>query len=309
MSLSLQPVVLCGAVSPEREVSLRSGRAVAGALLGCRLVELDRNELPEWLAAARHLVIPVIHGDYGEDGTVQAELDARGVAYAGCEVASSRLCLDKVATKNAMRRAGVPAIPEVAFAGAAKPTAAALIAQLGPQVVLKPADKGSSVGLYVVDGEVAIAAALAQIPASGQWMAERRLLGREMSIGILAGQAMGLVEIVPRKGVYDYQSKYTKGSSDYIYPAPVPAELTARIQSAAEALFQACGCRDFARADLFLEPDGQFYFLEINTMPGMTETSLMPKSASCAGLDFPALVQRMTAPVFARAAARVFRSA
>ena len=161
MSLPLQPVVLCGAVSPEREVSLRSGRAVAGALPGCRLVELERNELPEWLDAARHLVIPVIHGDYGEDGTVQAELDARGVAYAGCEAAASRLCLDKVATKNAMRRAGVPAIPEVAFAGAAKPTAAALITQLGPQVVLKPADKGSSVGLYVVDGEVTIAAALA----------------------------------------------------------------------------------------------------------------------------------------------------
>jgi D-alanine-D-alanine ligase len=156
----------------------------------------------------------------------------------------------------------------------------------------------------VVDGETAIAEALAQIPATGQWMAERRLQGREMSIGILGGQAMGIVEIVPRKGVYDYQSKYTKGSSDYIYPAAVPGELTARIQAAAEALFRACGCRDFARADLFLEPDGQFYFLEINTMPGMTETSLMPKSASCAGLDFPALVQRMTAPVFARAAAR-----
>jgi D-alanine-D-alanine ligase len=273
------------------------------------LVELERNELPEWLDATRQVVIPVIHGDYGEDGTVQAELDARGVAYAGCEAAASRLCLDKVATKNAMRRAGVPAIPEVAFAGAAKPTAAALMTQLGPQVVLKPADKGSSVGLYVVDGEGAIAAALAQIPPSGQWMAERRLQGREMSIGILGGQAMGLVEIVPRKGVYDYQSKYTKGSSDYIYPAPVSADLTARIQSAAEALFQACGCRDFARADLFLEPDGQFYFLEINTMPGMTETSLMPKSASCAGLDFPALVQRMTAPVFTRAAARASRSA
>lgn len=307
MSQTFQPVVLCGAISPEREVSLRSGRAVAGALPGCRLVELDRNELPDWLDATRHVVIPVIHGDYGEDGSVQSDLEARGVAYAGCEAAASRLCLDKVATKQAMRQAGVPAIPEVAFAGSAKPTAATLVAQLGAQVVIKPADKGSSVGLYVVDGEAAIAEALAQIPASGQWMAERRLQGREMSIGILGGQAMGLVEIVPRKGVYDYQSKYTKGSSDYIYPAPVPAELADRIRAAAEALFRACGCRDFARADLFLEPDGRFYFLEINTMPGMTETSLMPKSASCAGLDFPALVQRMTAPVFARAAARATR--
>lgn len=305
MSQPLQPVILCGAVSPEREVSLRSGRAVAGALPGSRLVELATNTLPDWLDPRQHVVIPVIHGDYGEDGTVQAELAARGLAYAGCEAAASRLCLDKVATKQAMRRAGVPAIPEVAFAGASPPTAAALVAVLGPQLVIKPADKGSSVGLYVVDGLAAVAAALAQLPASGQWMAERRLVGREMSIGILSGQALGLVEIVPRTGVYDYQSKYTKGSSDYIYPAVVPADLAQRIRAAAEVLFQVCGCRDFARADLFLEPDGEFYFLEINTMPGMTETSLMPKSASCAGFDFPALVQRMTAPAFERATARI----
>lgn len=301
MSDDLAIVVLCGAVSPEREVSLRSGRAAAGALPGSRLVELERNALPDWLDGARHVVLPLIHGDYGEDGQVQAELDARGIAFAGCTAAASRLCIDKVATKQVMRRAGVPAVPEVAFAGDAKPTAAALIAQLGPQVVLKPADKGSSVGLHVVEGEAAVAAALAQVPATGRWMAERRLHGRELSLGLLDGQALGLVEIVPRQGVYDYRSKYTPGSSEYLYPAPVEPALTERIQAAAEALFRACGCRDFARADLFLEPDGRFYFLEINTLPGMTETSLLPKSASCLGLDFPTLVRRMVAPACARA--------
>lgn len=301
MSPDLAIVVLCGAVSPEREVSLRSGRAAAGALPGSRLVELERNALPDWLDGGRHVVLPLIHGDYGEDGQVQAELEARGIAFAGCAAAASRLCIDKVATKQVMRRAGVPAVPEVAFAGDAKPTAAALVAQLGPQVVLKPADKGSSVGLHVVEGEAAVAAALAQVPASGRWMAERRLQGRELSLGLLDGQALGLVEIVPRQGVYDYRSKYTPGSSEYLYPAPVAADLAARIQAAAEALFRACGCRDFARADLFLEPDGRFYFLEINTLPGMTETSLLPKSASCLGLDFPTLVRRMVAPACARA--------
>jgi len=301
MSDDLAIVVLCGAVSPEREVSLRSGRAAAGALPGSRLVELERNALPDWLDGGRHVVLPLIHGDYGEDGQVQAELEARGIAFAGCAAAASRLCIDKVATKQVMRRAGVPAVPEVAFAGDAKPTAAALVAQLGPQVVLKPADKGSSVGLHVVEGEAAVAAALAQVPASGRWMAERRLQGRELSLGLLDGQALGLVEIVPRQGVYDYRSKYTPGSSEYLYPAPVAADLAARIQAAAEALFRACGCRDFARADLFLEPDGRFYFLEINTLPGMTETSLLPKSASCLGLDFPTLVRRMVAPACARA--------
>ncbi|MEI7651396.1 MAG: D-alanine--D-alanine ligase [Verrucomicrobiota bacterium] len=302
MSDPLQIVVLCGAVSPEREVSLRSGLAVASVLPGSRLIELETNELPDWISAGQHVVLPVIHGDYGEDGRVQAELEARGVAFAGCSAAASRVCIDKVATKQRMRAAGVPVVPEITFAGTAKPTAERLITELGEELVIKPADKGSSVGLYVLQGRAQVAAALAEIPAAGQWMAERRLRGREMSIGLLEGQAMGLVEIVPLSGVYDYKTKYTKGSSEYRFPAPVEPALTAAIAAAAEKLFAACGCRDFARADVFLEPDGRFYFLEINTMPGMTETSLMPKSASCVGLDFPSLVRRMAAPALARAA-------
>ena len=302
MTLNPEIVVLCGGLSSEREVSLRSGKAVSSVLPGSRLVELEVDALPEWLDGARHVVLPVLHGGWGEDGRAQAEMEARGIAFAGCSSAANRLCMDKVATKAAMRSAGVPAIPEVAFAGAAKPTAAALVAALGEQIVIKPSDQGSSVGLYMLDGLADVAKALGEIPASGQWMAERRLRGREMSIGLLDGQPMGLVEIVALTGVYDYKTKYTKGASEYRFPAPVGPELTAAIGQAAARLFAACGCRDFARADVFLEPDGQFYFLEINTMPGMTETSLMPKSASCVGLDFPLLVRRMAAPALARAA-------
>ena len=109
---------------------------------------------------------------------------------------------------------------------------------------------------------------------------------------------------LPLSGAYDYATKYTKGASEYRFPAPLPPEVAAAVGAAAGRLFAACGCRDFARADVFLEPDGRFYFLEINTMPGMTETSLMPKSASCVGLDFPALVRRMAAPALARFARR-----
>ncbi len=303
MKSDLEIIILCGAISPEREVSLRSGRAVASVMAGARLVELAANELPEWIDGTRHVVFPVIHGDYGEDGQIQTALEARGISFAGCDAAASRLCIDKVATKQLMRRVGVPAIPEFVFAGKAKPSADKLIAELGERVVIKPADKGSSVGLYVTQGQPELAAALADIPAEGQWMAERRLVGREMSIGLLEGKAMGLVEIVPLQGVYDYKTKYTKGSSDYRYPAPVTPAQAAGIALAAETLFAACGCRDFARADVFLEPDGNFYFLEINTMPGMTETSLMPKSASCLGLDFTSLARRMIAPALARARA------
>jgi len=301
MKLKHQVVVLCGAISAEREVSLRSGRAVSNAIPGSLLVELDENSLPDWINADEHVVFPVIHGDYGEDGQVQAALEARGIAYVGCDVTSSRLCIDKVATKKIMRSAGVPAIPEIAFAGDAKPSAQELVQALGNNLIIKPADKGSSVDLYVLQGLAEVEAALKKLSKGGQWMAERRLVGREMSIGLLAGKALGIVEIVPKKGVYDYQTKYTKGSSEYLFPAPIVPELTKKIQVAAQKLFAATGCRDFARADLFLEPNRDFYFLEINTMPGMTETSLMPKSASCLGLSFTTLVDKMVAPALTRA--------
>jgi D-alanine-D-alanine ligase len=307
MTLTPEIVILCGGLSSEREVSLRSGQAVSSVLPGSRLIELTVDALPEWLDGAKHVVLPVLHGGWGEDGRAQAEMEARGIAFAGCSSTANRLCMDKVATKAAMRVAGVPAIPEVAFAGMAKPTAATLVAALGESIVIKPSDQGSSVGLYLSEGEDAVAQALAEIPASGQWMAERRLRGRELSIGLLDGQPMGIVEIVPLTGVYDYKTKYTKGASEYRFPAAVGPELTVAIGAAAARLFAACGCRDFARADVFLEPDGHFYFLEINTMPGMTETSLMPKSASCVGLDFPSLVRRMAAPVLARATQPVRR--
>ena len=302
MNAEPEVIILCGGQSSESEVSLRSGRAVAAAVPGAHLVELSTDALPAWLEPATHLVFPVLHGGWGEDGGVQGELEARGIAFAGCSAAASRLCMDKVATKRAMRAAGVPAIPEVAFAGDAKPTAAELVAALGDEIVLKPSDQGSSVGLFLPSGPAAIAEALAAIPPAGRWMAERRLRGREFSIGLLDGQPMGLVEIVPLAGVYDFRTKYTKGASEYRFPAPLDAPTTAAIAAAAARLFAAAGCRDFARADVMLEPDGNFYFLEINTMPGMTETSLMPKSASCVGLDFPALVGRMLAPARRRAA-------
>ena len=307
MTLTPEIIVLCGGLSSEREVSLRSGQAFSSVLPGSRLIELEVDAMPKWLDGTKHVVLPVLHGGWGEDGRAQAEMEARGIIFAGCSSTANRLCMDKVATKHAMRAAGVPAIPEVAFAGATKPTAAALVASLGEHIVIKPSDQGSSVGLYMLEGEAAVAKALAEIPASGQWMAERRLRGREMSIGLLDGHPMGIVEIVPLTGVYDYKTKYTKGASEYRFPAAVGPELTAAIGAAAARLFAACGCRDFARADVFLEPDGQFYFLEINTMPGMTETSLMPKSASCVGLDFPSLVRRMAAPALARAAQQILR--
>lgn len=302
MSESPEIIVLCGARSPEREVSLRSGAACAEALAKVlpkvRRIALDENRLPEGLDPARHVILPVIHGDYGEDGALQRELEARGFAYAGCDSAASSLCIDKVATKRRVAPAGVPVCPDVAF-GARRPRARSVTARLGREVVVKPADKGSSVGLHLVSGARALGRVLGRLP-EGNWMIEPRLKGRELTVGLLDGRAMGVVEIAPRNGVYNYRSKYTAGATRYLVPAPIPESLAAAIRARAEAFFAACGCRDFARADVILLPDDRFFFLEINTLPGLTATSLLPKSASCVGLDFPSLALRMVSPALKR---------
>jgi D-alanine-D-alanine ligase len=263
-------------------------------------VDLTREALPGVLDPAHDVVFPVLHGTWGEDGALQALLEDAGLPYVGCDARASRLCMDKPATKAAAARAGVPVAKGVSIEEASSRTPAELVAMLGPQIVLKPAAEGSSVGLTFVDGEAQLAEWLAR-PRRGRWMAEQRLHGRELTCGVLDGRAMGVVEIAPRSGVYDYASKYTAGASEYRFPAPIGAEATAAVQAHAAATFKACGCRDFARIDFILLPAGEPVLLEVNTMPGMTETSLLPKSASCVGLDFDALVRRMLEPCLGRA--------
>jgi len=189
--------------------------------------------------------------------------------------------------------------PGRSFGAAEKPTAQALAAELGPQVVLKPNREGSSVGLQIVTTPAGLQIALAGI-RSGDWLAERRIIGRELSVGILRGRAMGVVEIAPKSGVYDYASKYTKGLTEYTAPAVLPDAVTDEVRRAAETAFAACGCRDYARVDFILSHEGELYLLEINTLPGMKETSLLPMSARCVGLDFAALCREMVAPAVER---------
>ena len=169
----------------------------------------------------------------------------------------------------------------------------------GAKVVIKPNNEGSSVGLSICTGRDEIAAALAQL-APGRWIAERRIRGAELTVGLLDGRAMGVVEVAPKSGVYDYTNKYTKGATEYHAPARIAPGVAAAVQRFAEAVYAACGCRDFARADFILSADGEPFFLEINTLPGMTGTSLLPLSAKCLGLDYSALVREMLAPALRR---------
>jgi len=301
-------VVLCGAISPEREVSIRSGKAVADALQSIfpetELRVLDENALPPDLDPAHDVIFPVIHGDYGEDGKIQRELENRGFAYAGCDAAACEICIDKTFTKEKLRKAGVPVTRGITFFGKKRPRARSLVASLGREIVIKPADKGSSVGLFLLAGTRSAKHALAKIRGNGKWLAEPRLHGRELTVGLLDGIAGGIVEIRPKTGAYDYKSKYTAGATEYLSPAPLPESLAAAIRADAEKIFATCGCRDFSRVDAILLPDNRWFFLEVNTMPGMTATSLLPKSAATVGLDFPALVRRMIGPAIARFSAK-----
>ncbi|MEO6873626.1 MAG: D-alanine--D-alanine ligase [Opitutaceae bacterium] len=294
--------VLVGGVSAEREVSLGSGLACAMALarsFPTRMFDVTSNALPAGLDANQHVVFSTLHGTFGEDGGMQALLESAHLHYAGCGVASSALTMDKTKTKAAAAAWGVSGTRGILFTAQSKPSVDAVIAQFGEQLVVKPNAEGSSVGLNMVASRAELTAVFAKITA-GNWLVEQKVVGREFAIGVLGDKAMGIVEIRPKSGVYDYTSKYTKGASEYFAPAPLDEGLTTRMQHAAETAYAACGCRDFARVDFLLSGANELYLLEINTLPGMKETSSLPMSARCVGLDFTALVREMIKPALQR---------
>lgn len=299
MNRPLHITVLRGGPSAEREVSLRSGDAVARALrsLGHRVDEVDPLPADPAIPAGTDVVFLALHGTYGEDGTVQSELEELGVPYTGCGVRASLFAFDKILTKRRCLRAGIPTARFERFidAGAAWPDG------WQPPVVLKPARQGSSVGLRFVDRVEDFPAALAfSLSHGGEVLMEERIVGRETTVGILDGSALPVVEVRPRSGTYDYANKYTAGRTEYFCPAEFPAEVTRAVQAAALGAFHAIGGRDYARVDVMVRPDGSPVVLEVNTLPGMTETSLLPKAAAAAGIGFPELCGRMVRSALSR---------
>jgi len=257
------------------------------------------------------LVFNALHGGSGEDGTVQALLDWLGVAYTGCGMAASALAMDKWRSKMLFRDGGlaVPAgyLLEVPAARRDDPLyieelARRLEADPGWPAVIKPNREGSSVGLAVLESrEEALAALPGVLAVSPELLVETFIPGRELTAAVLGGQALPLVEIIPASGLYDYQHKYEKGRTRYACPAELPLALAARLQADALTAWRLLGCRHLARVDFRLAPDGTPYCLEVNTIPGMTETSLFPMAAAAAGLDFPALVAEIARLALERA--------
>ena len=292
MSEQLNITVMLGGPSAEREVSLRSGTAVARALrsVGHNIHELD-PKTPDWILPANtDAVFLALHGTYGEDGTVQQQLDKLGVPYTGCDAEASRIAFDKVLTKQRCVDAGVPTAKFVVVGSVNAPWPRGW----EPPVVVKPVRQGSSVGLQFVERVSDWANALQEaFRYDTQLLVEEKIEGRETTVGILAGEALPVVEVRPKEGSYDYRNKYTAGATEYFCPAPFDHEITERIQTVALAAFRAIGGRDYARVDVMARANGEPVVLEVNTLPGMTETSLLPKAAAAAGLSYESLCQRM----------------
>jgi len=292
MSKSLHITVMLGGPSAEREVSLRSGRAVAKALrsLGHDVKELDPKE-PGWkLTPETQVVFLALHGTYGEDGTVQKELDELGVPYTGCDAEASRVGFDKLLTKEKCVAAGVPTAKFMVFNNAS----ASWPMGWQPPVVLKPLRQGSSVGLQFVERVADWSKALTEaLRHDTEVLMEEKITGRETTVGILGEKALPVVEVKVKSGVFDYKNKYTAGASEHFCPASFDETTTKKIQAAALGAFKAIGGRDYSRVDVMVRPDGEPVVLEVNTLPGMTELSLLPKAAAAAGIDYPELCQRM----------------
>ena len=292
MSRKLNITVMLGGPSAEREVSLRTGAAVANALrsLGHEVHELDPRT-PDWkLVPETEVVFLALHGTYGEDGTVQKQLDALGVPYTGCDAEASRIAFDKLLTKQSCMQAGVPTARFVMANSPDVPWPDGF----HPPLVVKPARQGSSVGLQFVEKMTDWRPALTEsLKFDTEVLVEEKIIGRETTVGILGDQILPVVEVKPKAGNYDYKNKYTAGTTEYYCPAKFDAATTRRIQEAAFDAFKAVGGRDYARVDVMVDKDGQPVVLEVNTLPGMTETSLLPKAAAAAGMNYAQLCQRM----------------
>jgi D-alanine-D-alanine ligase len=242
-----------------------------------------------------------LHGKFGEDGRIQSLLEMRGVKYTGSGVTSSAMAMDKNISKIMFNHAGIPTAKWIML----KKSNAADVLKVdesiklvtGYPVVIKPNDEGSTVGLSIVQPDVEdvqLGKALDEaFSYSGCVMAEEFIQGRELTVAVLGDEALPVVEIKPKDGFYDYEHKYTKGMTEYFCPAELPEELAGHIREKALLAHKTLGCKVYSRVDFRLNPKGEYYCLEVNTLPGMTELSLVPKSAKAVGLTFAELLNRI----------------
>jgi D-alanine-D-alanine ligase len=289
--------VLMGGPGSEREVSLATGRGVAKALrsLGAKVIEIDVQNEDFQLPNDLDLAFITIHGTFGEDGQIQKILERRGIAYTGEGVTTSEIAFDKIRTKERFREHGVTTPPwEVIHAGE-RPT-------IPLPIVVKPPRQGSTVGVVIVKNENELESAINEASKyDRELLIEKFVSGRELTIGVLGDQALPILEIIPKGGFYDFNNKYpflnpqAGGGAEHVCPANIDAKKTKEIQELALRAFRAAGLQVYARVDAILSETGQPFVLEINNIPGMTETSLLPEAAAAVGISYTDLCARIIA--------------
>ena len=289
-----------GGLSAEREVSLNTGAGVLAALRekGWDAVGIDWKdggpELPKLLAdAGAQIVWNALHGTWGEDGAVQGLCSCLRIPCTGSGILASALAMDKVMSKRIFESNGVPTPAWRILAAHEGPEA---LADFPFPLVIKPANEGSSVGVSVVDDRAELPAAIALARQyHGPVIVEEYIAGTEVFVGILDGRALGSVEVRPATKFYDYEAKYKRNDTKYLIPPELPANILARAEALALAAYNALGCTGHARPDLRITPSGDAFVLEVNTLPGMTATSLLPKIAKSVGMDYATLCEQILA--------------
>jgi D-alanine-D-alanine ligase len=290
--------VLMGGLSKEREISLKTGKAIARALSGkgyqVHSIDVGRDIAAVLMREKIECAFIALHGRFGEDGTVQGMLELMGIPYTGSGVLASALAHHKIMAKKVFACEKIPTPAFEIFHRREIEKGELRNSSLSLPRVVKPAREGSTLGISIVRGEEEWIPALKK---AGEYdeeiLVEAFIKGKEITVTILEGLALPIIEIAPRSGFYDYHSKYTKGETDYILPARIPREKYLYAQEVALKAYQAFGCSGCVRVDLMTDEDGNPYVIDVNTMPGMTETSLVPQAAAFAGIPFEDLAERI----------------
>ncbi len=294
--------VLMGGPSSERQISLKSGQAVCAGLsqAGCQIVAIDilsddvkacRQQIAD---AAIDCAFIALHGRFGEDGQIKQVLESMGIPYTGSASGASRLAMDKEASRALFEKAGLTVPRGVSLGRQESASAAGLVKDLPMPLVVKPVCGGSSIGLSIVESADGLAPALQQaFELDERVVVEEFISGRELTVAILDGRALAVIEIIPKNRFFDFQAKYQPGLTEYKVPAELDPGVAAACQAAALAAHRALGCFGCSRVDLILGPGGRIYVLELNNIPGMTQTSLLPKAARLEGMDFSRLCLRL----------------
>lgn len=294
--------LLAGGRSGEREISLASGMGAKKALeeAGFPVTVIDpadKEDLKTLIDGDFDVAFICLHGKYGEDGTMQGMLEIIGLPYIGSNVWGSALAMDKAKAKVFYTQVGIRTPQSVTLCSPDEKSVEDIIEQVGRHCVVKPATEGSALGVFIVEGEEAIADALGKAFAiDDEVLVETYVEGDEYTVAVVGNdeaEALPVIQIVPTNEFYDFESKYAPGGSQHLCPAPLSEDATAAVQRMAVEAHRVLGCRGVSRSDFIMDGKGAFWILETNTIPGMTGTSLLPDAARAAGMDFPALCTKL----------------